>query len=70
MFRTIICSSNVPKGDYVWTQHEQRSKQKLQRIRKSVRQFVEDIDQIAKDDLQYTKDLFKEPKTGNEPFDE
>lgn len=67
MFK-IICSANIPKADYVWTQHEQRGKQKLQRIRKSVRKLAEELDQIAKDDLKYTQDLFKEKK--EEPFDE
>lgn len=71
MFRSIICSSTTPPHDYVWTKHEQRSKQKLRKIRKSLHDFAESLDQIAKDDLKYTQELLKEKKTVEiVPFDE
>jgi hypothetical protein len=74
MLKSLVVAQVHNTHNYKWTKYEQRSKQKLRKINKGFRKFAETLDQIAKDDVQHTKELFQEKKQAahhpvDEPFD-
>jgi len=52
---TANTTTTMKAGSYRWSKYETRSKQRLQKVHQKIKEVALELDAIAKEDFEYTK---------------